>query len=345
MIDGESSRTSLYDPSDSSTDSSTPDTAPEVSIVVVSYNTKELTLACLRSVTAETTVPHEVIVIDNDSSDGSASAIAGEFPDATLIRESFNHGFAVANNIAIERARGHFVLLLNPDTVVLDAAIDRIVEFAHHRPSARIWGGRTVFADGSLNASNCWRRMTVWTLFCRMAGLDNRFLRSAIFNREAYGGWDRGTERAVDIVSGCFLLIERSVWDQLAGFDPTFVMYGEEVDLCLRARTLGANPRITPAATIVHHGGASERVRSDKYVRILTAKSTLIRRYMAGGRRLVALGLLRLWPLTRLIATRTVGLVVRSNGVRPQTEDWADVWSRRSEWAPGYPDVGSFTST
>src|SRR5690606_28786133 len=137
-----------------------------------------------------------------------------------------NHGFAKGNNIAAARARGEYLLLLNPDTVVRDGAIDRLMAFAEREPRARIWGGRTLFADGSLNTSSCWRRMSLWNIFCRTAGLTGVFPRSALFNSEAYGGWDRGTERQVDIVSGCFFLIARADWKRLGGFDPVFAMYG-----------------------------------------------------------------------------------------------------------------------
>ena len=114
------------------------ETIPPVSIIVVSYNTRQLTLECLRSVVAETEIPYELIVVDNTSADGSAEAIAREFSEICLMAESENHGCAKANNIAAVRARGEYILLLNPDTVVLDSAIDELVVFAppsHRRRS------------------------------------------------------------------------------------------------------------------------------------------------------------------------------------------------------------------
>ena len=190
------------------------DMRPELSILVISYNTAEMTLSCLNSVVAETqTTSYEVIVVDNASSDGSADAVAVSYPDFHLIQSNENLGFARANNVAAKIARGDLLLLLNPDTVILNCAIDRLVAFAKARPEARIWGGVTVFADGSLNPSNCWRRMSIWNLFCRAAGLTGLFPESKLFNAEAYGGWQRDTEREVDIVTGCFFLIERCFWE------------------------------------------------------------------------------------------------------------------------------------
>lgn len=299
-------------------------------IVVVLFNTREMTLACLRSVFDQTTPgTFEVIVVDNASEDGSADAIEREFGErVTLIRSTVNLGFAAANNLAARHARSDFLLLLNPDTVVLDRAIDCLVAFAEEHPTAGIWGGRTVFADGSLNPSSCWRRPTLWSLLCQASGLSSLFRQSGIFNPEAMGGWKRDTMREVDIVTGCFLLIRRSLWERLGGFDPAFFMYGEEADLCLRARAFGARPLVTPEATIVHHGGASETVRADKMVRLLQAKVLLIRRHWSIGGREAGVMLLRLWPLTRMWAWRFAAVFGTSGGL----ETWRDVWRRRAEW-------------
>ncbi len=310
--------------------------APKVSIIVVSYNTREMTLECLRSVQAETHIPYELIVVDNASDDGSAEAIAAEFPDIILLDEAQNHGFAKANNIAAERAQGEYLLLLNPDTVVLDAAIDKLVEFAELRPEAKLWGGRTLYGDGNLNPTSCWRRMSLWTVFCRTTGLTGLFPKSEIFNAESYGGWDRSSERGVDIVTGCFLLIRGGDWRSLGGFDLTFFMYGEEADLCLRAaREINAAPRTTPDATIVHYGGKSETVRPDRVVRILCAKGELLKRYLPRWQYPIARRLYVLFPYSRQIAAR-IGL----RGKRGEgAEVWREVWVRRSEWQDGFPEI------
>ena len=313
------------------------DVLPELSILVISYNTAEMTLACLDSVVAETqATTYEIIVVDNASSDGSADAIAAGHPEVRLIRSNENMGFARANNLAAKIAKGDLLLLLNPDTVVLDGAIDRLVVFAKARPKARIWGGHTVFADGSLNPSNCWRRMSLWNLFCRAAGLTGLSPESKLFNAEAYGGWQRNTEREVDIVTGCFFLIERRFWETLGGFDPLFFMYGEEADLCLRARALGARPRITPQARIVHYGGASERVRAEQIIRVSRAKVSLLARHMPAGLRGAGIFLYRLWPLSRMLAYRVAMLVRPSDRFAGEHAAWSEIWQRRREWQQGF---------
>ena len=302
----------------------------DVTIIIVSYNTRSLTLECLRSVESTTDLRRAaIVVVDNASSDGSADAIESEFGDRLrLIRSDENLGFARANNLAARHADSKYLLLLNPDTVVLPGAIETLLAFAHERPENRIYGGRTLFADRSLNPTSCWRRMTVHGLTCQALGLSSAFRRSALFNPEAYAGWARDTIREVDIVTGCFMLITRALWDELDGFDESFFMYGEEADLCLRARRLGARPIITPEAEIVHYGGACEQVRSEKLVRLMQAKRMLIKRHWRPSLKPLGLGLLTGWPATRALAELNRG---------GSSSTWTSVWNERKRWLESCP--------
>lgn len=317
-----------------------PDQPIDVSVLLVSFNTKPMTLAALGSIAAGCAgLSHEIIAVDNASSDGSAEAIRAHEAAPRSIALDENIGFARANNLAASAASGDYILLLNPDTVVAEGAIRRLVDVAKRRPEALIWGGRTLFADGRLNPSSCWARMSLWNLFCRASGLTGLYPQSELFNGEAYGAWPRDRERDVDIVSGCFLLIERRTWQRLGGFDPTFFMYGEEADLCLRARAIGARPIITPEATIIHHGGASEATRAGKMVRLLAAKATLIKRHMSRPAQPLALGLLAAWPLTRTLALRAASRLTGSTRAAEAAAVWAEIWRRRGEWVEGYADL------
>ena len=313
--------------------------APRVSILVVSYNTKAMTLDCLRSLEAETTVPHETIVVDNNSPDRSAEAVAEAFPHLRLIASRDNLGFAKGNNVAAEEARGEYLLLLNPDTVVLERAIDRLVAFADANPAAGIWGGRTLNADMSLNRMSAFGDLTLWGLFCRATGLALAFPRSDLLNPDEMGGWDRSTERDVDVVQGCFFLIRRELWDRLGGFDLTFVMYGEEADLCRRARAIGARPRMTPEATIIHYAGASSRKRSDKEILVFKAKATMIRRHLPAWQRPLALGLLALWPWTRMAGGTILARATGKPGFAEAAGHWRAVWLARARWKDGFPPL------
>jgi GT2 family glycosyltransferase len=316
---------------------------PLVSVLIVSYNVREMTVACINSLRDTTSdLDLELLVVDNASEDGSDTAIeavlARDWRDdrARLIRPGSNLGFARANNLAASEARGRYLLLLNPDTVLRQGTVQAVLACAAARPAARIWGGRTVFADGTLNPTSCWGRHTLWSVTCQAIGLNVVFRSSPLFNAEAYGGWKRDTCREVDIVTGCFLLIERSFWEQLGGFDSRFFMYAEEADLCLRARAYGARPVIAPEAELVHYGGASETARAAKLGRIFQAKITLIDEHWSIPARVAGRLLYRLYVLNRAVG---YGLGARLTGRaswRQAAVEWAAVWASRNTWLKGY---------
>lgn len=307
-------------------------TALDVSIIVVSYNTREMTLASLRSVYEQTKgISFELIVVDNASKDDSAKSIKTYFPDINLIASDENLGFARANNLAAMKAKGDYLLLLNPDTIVMNGAIQKLHVFARNNPENLLYGGRTLYGDHSLNLTSCWRRPTLWSLFCYATGLTSIFRKNALFNPESYGVWPRDSVRKVDIVTGCFLLINKKLWDHLEGFDPQFFMYGEDADLCLRAAQEGASPILTPDATIIHYCGASEKVRADKMVRLFRAKEQLIRRHWTPLASYIGLGLLRFSVLSRTVACQLIPPFM-PNRTNKNAESWKEIWQRRKEW-------------
>jgi GT2 family glycosyltransferase len=303
----------------------------DVSIVVVNYNTRDLTLACLRSVFAEARRhAFELIVVDNASSDGSVEAIRAEFPKVRVIASTDNLGFACGNNLAAAETRGEWLLLLNPDTVVLDGAIDTLLDFASKHIEAAIFGGRTLFPDGSLNPTSCWARATLWSSLAAALGLTAAFRGSRIFDPEAMGSWDRDTARKVDIVTGCFFLLRKSDWARLGGFDERFHMYGEETDLCLRAAQLRLSCLICPDAQIVHYGGASEKARAGKMARLFRAKSQLYRKHWSASAAWLATRMLDLWALVRIVAFAGGKLLGVADGESLQM--WLEVWRNRQSW-------------
>lgn len=312
------------------------DTLPTLTVILVSYSTRALTLTALKTLfqtTRET--DFEVIVWDNDSADGSADAVAEAFPDVRLIRSPDNLGFAKANNEAARLAKGAWLLLLNTDTEVHEGAVDALMAFAEAHPDHGIYGGRTVFPDGTLNIASCWNRMTPWSLFSRAVGLSRLFRRSEFFNPEGIGDWQRDTVREVDIVVGCLLLIRRELWQTLGGFDPTFWMYGEEADLCLRARAAGWRPAITPDATIMHLVGASSG-RADKAILVNQARATLIDRHWPKPWR--PWGKAMLWLDAGLRHAKSQ-LFARLGG-KPggaEYEARSRIWAARAQWLAGYP--------
>lgn len=311
-------------------------TEADLTVIVVSYNTRELTLTCLETLYANTIQTRfHTVVWDNDSSDGSADAVAARFPQVEVIASPDNLGFAKANNVVAAQATTDWLLLLNPDTEVHLGAVDNLLAFSKARPNAGITGGRTVFPNGALNIASCWMRITPWSAFSMAVGLTAAFRRSALFNPEAMGSWQRDTVREVDIVVGCFMMIPRALWQELGGFNLKYFMYGEEADLCLRAKTRGYQPMITPDAQIMHLVGASSGRVADKVVMVARSRVTLIRDHWP--RILVPLGLalMWLWGAVRVVAARTLALSGRGRH-RELATIWRGIWARRGEWLKGY---------
>lgn len=312
---------------------------PTVSIIVVNYRTRDMTLDCLRSIMRETKAEsYEILLVDNASNDGTIEAVRSEMPHVRCFALSENVGFARANNVAAEQASGRLLLLLNPDTVVLDHAIDRLVDFSRARPAAKIWGGQSLRADLTIDPTSCWGRVTLWSVICRSLGLSTAFPNNRLFNPEAYPGWDRLTERQVDIVCGCFLLIERDMWRKLGGFDGNFFLYGEEADLCLRAEKIGARPTFTPDATIIHYSGASHQLQSERTIRALSARADLISRHIHPGRRF-GLFVNSLTPLVRALGYGIAGRLSGRSHAREAAKTWWTVWQRRAEWQSGFSSL------
>ena len=314
--------------------------APDLSIIIVSWNTKDMTLEAIGSAIEETReTDYELIVVDNASSDGSAEAIAETFPDLDhYLAETDNHGFAKANNIAAKHARGAYLLLLNPDTVTLDGAIDKLVAFAKAYPEAGIWGGKTVFADKTtLNPTSIWKHITLWSLFAHAFGLAPLLNRIPGKGAETYTPDQYEMVMPVDMVSGCFFLIRRDLWDELGGFDLDYVMYAEEADLCRRAAALGYQPMFTPDAVIVHYVGAATSMRVERLMKVMKARVTLVKQYFGPIKQRLALMLMLMAPLTRGLGYAILGRLLGRETWRENGAGWLELFRRRSEWIAGFP--------
>jgi hypothetical protein len=304
-----------------------------LTVIIVSFNTRELTLKAVETLLANSPgIAMRVVVFDNASGDGSAEAVRAAFPTVEVIASDVNIGFARANNQVAATATTEWLLLLNPDTETYENAIESLLGFGIAHPEAGIVGGRTFYPDGRLNPASCWRRMTPWSVFSSAVGLAKLFPRSPLFNWEAMGDWQRDSVREVDIVVGCFLLIRTSLWRRLDGFDRRYFMYGEDADLCLRARALGYRPMITPDARIMHLVGASTAKPADKAVAVLRAKVTLIRDHWPAWQ--IWLGIALMWLMA---AMRGLGsLVARSPSERARLRQ---LWLERRSWLKGFDNA------
>lgn len=235
--------------------------AVKLSIVILCWNDQKVIRDCLTSIYKETReTEFEVIVSDNGSTDGSIEMIRREFPQVRLIENGKNLRFAKGNNVGIEASRGEYVLILNPDTIIHEGALDRVVAFAERHPEAGAVGCRVVFADGSFQ--RCMRPLnTPMSEWISALGLGWLGRISERLHAGEYGGWDGKNERTVGWLAGCFILVQGELLKKLGGFDPQFFYYYEDTDLCQRIWRAGYEILYTPEATITHLVGQSTNKR------------------------------------------------------------------------------------
>jgi GT2 family glycosyltransferase len=236
-----------------------------LSIVIVNYNTEKLLRSCLESVYAGANgTPLDIWVVDNSSHDNSLAMLKSLFPMVRVIQNPSNVGFSRANNVVISQSRSDFILLLNPDTLIIGDAIERVVKFMKEHPEVGIAGCKVLNRDGTLQLA-CRRSIpTPEVAFYRVTGLSKLFPRSRVMAKYnmTYESPDRMHE--VDAVSGAFLMIRREVVDQIGPLDERFFMYGEELDWCLRTKRAGWSVMYYPEARIVHYKGESTKYNSRK---------------------------------------------------------------------------------
>lgn len=243
---------------DSTTRSNAPKAGDElVSVVVVSWNVRELLLSCLASLEeASRSVPCQTIVVDNGSTDGSPDAVVSSFPEIELIRNSENRGFAAAVNQGVERARGSWVLLLNPDAEIDGRSLELMRSFMRSHPDAGVVGAALVDQEGRAQP---WghRFPSLWTVLAFLSRLEVLVPRWGLSRRIE----DRRSagEEAVEVgwVTGACLLVRGEVMERACGLDEDYFIFGEDVDLCYRVRRMGWRVYHLPYVRLLHRQGAS----------------------------------------------------------------------------------------
>jgi N-acetylglucosaminyl-diphospho-decaprenol L-rhamnosyltransferase len=233
-----------------------PASPPRVTVVVVSYNTREELRRCLASVRAHAGVSCQVVVVDNASTDGSADAVTSEFPEAQVIRNRENLGFSRANNQAIRNATAPYVLILNSDAELLPGALPTLAARLDTKPRLGAVGPRIVGPDGTVEVSFGpeLRPLAEWRQRRLVRGVKRR--RPAALRRAEARAAE---EHEPAWVSAACLLARKQALDAIGGFDEGYFLYEEDVDLCLRLRHAGWDVLFTPAAGAVHHIGRSMR--------------------------------------------------------------------------------------
>jgi GT2 family glycosyltransferase len=231
----------------------------DISVAVVSFNTREILRRCLQTLEAEAgEIRTEILVVDNGSRDGSAEMVSREFPGVRLVAAGRNLGFAAANNLAIQQSSGRYVVLLNSDAFLCPGALAKAVEHMDREPRTGLGGGRLTGEDGSWQPS-ARQFPSVLNDFLSMTGLAHRFPKSKFWGRADRTWADPLEEACVDWVPGAFSIIRASVLDEIGLFDENFFLYYEEVDLCRRIKGAGYAVRYWPDVVIVHLGGESAK--------------------------------------------------------------------------------------
>ncbi|MEM8861306.1 MAG: glycosyltransferase family 2 protein [Chloroflexota bacterium] len=246
----------------------------KLSIVIVSWNTKKLLADCLDSLIPlaknleKENLQLQTIVVDNDSSDGTVDMVKSEYPWVELLDEKRNLGFPGGNNLGFERCKGEYLLMLNPDTIVHDNAIESLISYLETRPNVGAVGARLLNADGSLQES-CYPRPTLGREFWRLFHMD-KLMAHGIYDME---DWSLSEPREVDVLMGACILSRTSIIQSLGGMDEEFFMYSEEVDLCYRMQRGDWEIHWFPESLVTHYGGQSTSlVKTEMFLRLYESK-------------------------------------------------------------------------
>jgi len=239
----------------------------KLSVVIVNYNVKHFLEQCLHSVRkASAGVPCEVFVVDNNSVDGSVKMVKEKFPEVKIIANQENLGFSKANNQAIKLAVGEYVLLLNPDTIVEDDTFVKILDFMDSHPEAGGLGVKMVDGQGKFLPESKRGLPTPAVAFYKIFGLARLFPKSKIFGQYHLSYLHPDKIHAVDVLSGAFMLVRKSVLDKIGGLDESYFMYGEDIDLSYRINLEGYKNYYFPETRIIHYKGESTKKSSINYV-------------------------------------------------------------------------------
>lgn len=233
---------------------------PDLSIIIVNYNTKELTLKCLRSVFAsQTNFEYEVFVVDNASKDDDAEVLKKGFPQATVISAKKNFGFAGGNNIALRQAQGKYILLLNSDTEVQPNTLDNSIKYLDAHLQVGAMSCKVLLPDGSLDKA-CRRKFpNPWNSFLRLFGLRK-------FSDYNFSG-DLDKTQEVDAVAGAFMMVRREAINKVGFLDEEYFMYGEDLDWCWRIKEAGYKIMYVPTSLITHFKYGSSRLIPFRMIR------------------------------------------------------------------------------
>ncbi len=241
----------------------------KISVIIVSYNVKYFLEQAIISVRNAITpdIPTEIIVVDNNSSDGSVKMLKDRFPWIKLISNKHNPGFSIANNQGLKIAKGEYILFLNPDTIISEDTLKVCVNRMRNDQEIGAIGVRMVDGSGQFLPESKRGLPTPRVALFKMLGLHKLFPRSSFFNAYYAGHVDEYQSAEVDVLCGAFMFVRHSILKDIGGFDEAFFMYGEDIDLSYRIQNAGFKIIYEPSTNIIHYKGESTKKNSINYVK------------------------------------------------------------------------------
>lgn len=255
----------------------------DLSIIIVNFNTSEVLNSCLRSIYQGqlNKSNFEIIVVDNNSKDDSVRLIPKTYPEVILINNKKNEGFATANNQAVKKISGDFILFLNPDTQLNEDTLPTMLNFMKENSDVGVATCRVNLVSGNIDDA-CHRGFpTPWNAFCHFSGLSTIFPASKIFNGYHLGYSDLNKIHEIDSCAGAFMMVRKKVGDQIDWFDEDYFWYGEDLDFCYRVKKNKWKIMFVPDVTIIHYKGVSSGIKkhsrnlslADRKIQLVSTKA------------------------------------------------------------------------
>lgn len=251
----------------------------DVSIIIVSYNTKDLLKSCVNSLyqTTPKKLKTEIIVIDNKSSDESTEMIRNEFPRVILIANKENLGFSKANNLGIKKASGRYLLFLNPDTVVQKDTLSEMISFMDNHQNCGASTCKIEIPNGMLDDAAHRAFPTPWNAITHFSGLSKLFRTQKLFTGYSLGWMDPNSIHEIDSCAGAFMLVRHEAGEEVHWWDEDFFWYGEDIDFCYRLKEKGWKIYYVPTVSILHYKGVSGGIKRESKSISTATKETKIR--------------------------------------------------------------------
>lgn len=252
---------------------------PDLSIIIVSWNVRDLLVACLNSIlTNAGSLQIEIIVVDSASGDGTSAMIRGQFPTVTLLAQSDNIGFTRGNNLGFAAASGRHLMMLNPDTEIVGDALSQMVAYLDQHGAVGVIGPHTLNTDRSTQSSK--RRFPTLLIGITESTHFQRFASRRALDRFYATDVPDSATAEVDWMQGSALMFRRVVYEKIGGLDERYIMYSEEVDFCKRAKNAGWSIVYLGGASVVHHGGKStEQVTARSHIHFQQSKLLYFRKH------------------------------------------------------------------